>query len=275
MKFKILLFSLFFLFKACTWAQNSNFVQINGKTIKERISLPEGFERVKAESGSFAEYLQNFPLKPHGTDVFYFDGRKKLGDFHVAVLNIDVGKKDLQQCADAVMRLRAEYLLKAKKFNQIHFNFTNGFNAEYSKWKEGWRVDIKGNQTSWVKNAKQDISYQSFRKYMDLVFSYAGTLSLAKELKPVELGKAQIGDVFIQGGSPGHAVLIVDMAIHSKTGEKICLVVQSYMPAQDIHILLNPNDNSLSPWIKVPENQIDAEFITPQWDFVRKDLKKF
>jgi hypothetical protein len=190
-------------------------------------------------------------------------------------LNIDVGKKDLQQCADAVMRLRAEYLLKAKKFNQIHFNFTNGFNAEYSKWKEGWRVNIKGNQTSWVKNAKQDSSYQSFRKYMDLVFSYAGTLSLAKELKPVELGKAQIGDVFIQGGSPGHAVLIVDMAIHSKTGEKICLVVQSYMPAQDIHILLNPNDNFLSPWIKIPENQIDAEFITPQWDFVRKDLKKF
>ncbi|GAB4345714.1 MAG: DUF4846 domain-containing protein [Flammeovirgaceae bacterium] len=250
-------------------------IQSNGKIVKERISVPEGYERVKTESNSFSEYLQTFPLKPHGKEVYYFDGRKKLGNYHVAVLDIDVGKKDLQQCADAVMRLRAEYLFKYKKFSQIHFNFTNGFNAEYAKWKEGWRVAIKGNQTSWIKNAKPDESYQSFRKYMDLVFSYAGTLSLSKELKPVELGKAQIGDVFIQGGSPGHAVLIVDMAIHSKTGEKICLVVQSYMPAQDIHILRNPNDDELSPWIKIPENQLEAEFITPQWDFVRKDLKRF
>ena len=44
----------------------------------------------------------------------------------------------------------------------------------------------------------------------------------------------QIGDVLIQGGSPGHAVIVVDMAENPATGEKLYLLAQSYMPAQDI-----------------------------------------
>ena len=58
---------------------------------------------------------------------------------HAAVFNVDVGNQDLQQCADAVMRLRAEYLFGKGRYEEIHFNFTNGFNADYVKYAEGNR----------------------------------------------------------------------------------------------------------------------------------------
>jgi hypothetical protein len=78
----------------------------------------------------------------------------------------------------------------------------------------------------------------------------------------------QIGDVFIQGGSPGHAVIIVDMAKNSK-GEKIFILAQSYMPAQETQILKNPNDTNSSPWYTLPTSTLE----TPEWDFNATDLK--
>lgn len=106
---------------------------------------------------------------------------------------------------------------------------------------------------------------------MDIIFAYAGTLSLEKELVFVNISDISIGDIFIQGGSPGHAVIVVDMAIDEK-GDKIFLLAQSYMPAQDIHILKNPNDKNISPWYRA---NIDMELITPEWTFTKSDLKRF
>ncbi|HMI60483.1 MAG TPA: DUF4846 domain-containing protein, partial [Puia sp.] len=74
------------------------------------IPVPPGFHRIPAESSSFAAWLRTISLKNDRT-VYLFDGRPKRNqDAQFAVLNISVGKQDLQQCADAVMRLRAEYL---------------------------------------------------------------------------------------------------------------------------------------------------------------------
>ena len=57
-----------------------------------------------------------------------------------AVVDMEIGNRDLQQCADAVIRLRAEYLWKHKRYTDIKFNFTSGFTAEYKKWAEGNRI---------------------------------------------------------------------------------------------------------------------------------------
>jgi len=54
---------------------------------------------------------------------------------------------------------------------------------------------------------------------------------------------------------PGHAVIVVDMAEDAK-GQRAFLLAQSYMPAQDIHILKNPMDADLSPWCRVPRGAI-------------------
>jgi hypothetical protein len=105
------------------------------------------------------------------------------------------------------------------------------------------------------------------------VFTYAGSQSLSRELAAVkEPAQMAIGDVFIRGGSPGHAVLVVDMAEKPATGEKVFLLAQSYMPAQDIHVLKNPRGAPLSPWYPV---RFGDTLRTPEWEFKSTELKRF
>jgi hypothetical protein len=252
--------------------ESPGLISPQGTTVKDRIMAPEGYERIDVDRGSFAEYLRNLPLKPHGSKVLYYDGREKGRDVHMAVIDMDVGDRDLQQCADAVIRLRAEYLYKTGQYEDIHFNFTNGFNAEYIKWRQGNRISVNGSSVSWVEGAGYSEGYQSFRKYLDMVFAYAGTLSLAGELQRIDLSDIRIGDVFIKGGSPGHCVIVIDLAQCRETGKKAFLLAQSYMPAQDIHVLKNTQDDSISPWYA---GEFGDRLITPEWTFERDQLMRF
>ncbi|MBK8554654.1 MAG: DUF4846 domain-containing protein [Lewinellaceae bacterium] len=242
-------------------------------TIPERFPAPEGADRMVLPKSSFGNYLRNFALQPDGAQVMLYNGRRKgRQDVHAAILDIDVGNRDLQQCADAVMRLRAEFLYKEKRYSDIHFNFTNGFRADYTRWRNGERIKIDGNRVSWVNGGTDSPSYKSFRQYLNMVFSYAGTASLEKELRAQSPEKMMPGDVFIQGGHPGHAVIVMDVAEDTIKGKKYFLLAQSYMPAQDIHILKNFNDASISPWYEVKS---DTEWLkTPEWDFRWTALKK-
>ncbi len=242
------------------------------ESVTERFAAPKDFVRVVSEKNSFAYYLQHLPLLPIGTAVKLYNGKIKQNKVHAAVVDISIGKKDLQQCADAVIRLRAEYLYTQKKFQAIHFNFTNGFKADYGKWISGQKIVLNGNKVYWKKSTNSNNTYSSFMEYLEMVFNYAGTLSLSKELKPVTIQNIQIGDVFIKGGSPGHAVTVVDMCKHKISGEFMVMLAQSYMPAQNIHILKNRNLQDL-PWFKIDVNTVNFE--TPEWDFTIYDLKRF
>jgi hypothetical protein len=244
-----------------------------GMTILSRFAVPDGFTRVNASPGSFAAYLRSFGLKKAGEPVHLYDGNLKGNQSaHAAILDIDVGNEDLQQCADAVMRLRAEYLFKTRQYDKIHFNFTNGFKAEYSKWMMGYRIILKGNHAKWEHLHKGSNTYADFRAFMTMVFRYAGTLSLSQELVPVKLDAIQPGDVFIRGGSPGHAVIVMDVAENPKTHEKLFLLAQSYMPAQEIHVLRNPENTITFPWYST---KFSGDLETPEWTFTRDELKRF
>ncbi|MFT4759279.1 MAG: hypothetical protein ACI9XO_000762 [Paraglaciecola sp.] len=243
-----------------------------GKIVSERFPVPVDFERTTVTENSFGYYLRHLPLKPDGTKVKHYDGSLKWSQLPVAaVIDIDVENRDLQQCADAIMRLRAEYLRGQNRPDDIHFNFVSGFNAEYKKWRQGYRIKVKGNKVTWRKEAQPSDDYKSFRRYMTMVFSYAGTLSLAKELEPVAKNDLQIGDVFIRGGSPGHAVVVVDVCENKVSKEKRFLLAQSYMPAQDMHVLTNPNDTA-SAWYS---NDYEGTLETVEWTFQSSDLKRF
>lgn len=222
-------------------------------TLSSRITPPAGFERVDAPEGSFAAWLRGLPMRAENAPVLTYTGKPKWRqDVHVAVVDIDVGKRDLQQCADAVMRLRAEWLYSQSRDKEIAFNDTDGKRRRFS--------------------ATKGRDHASFRKYMDLVFAYAGTYSLERELKPVAPKDVAIGDVFIKGGFPGHAVLVADMAENKTTGEKRFLLLQSYMPAQDMHVLKNPTSNDGSPWYAVPTGE---QFVTPEWVFKTTQLRRW
>ncbi|CAN5219321.1 DUF4846 domain-containing protein [soil metagenome] len=229
-------------------------------SICSRFSTPEGFSRLKNESGSFGEWLRCLPLFPPGKQVELFNGELKGNQgAQAAVINIDVGNTDLQQCADAVMRLRAEYLFASKQYEKIAFNYTSGDRLDYSGWVKGKRIAVNGNRTSVVYSGKKysDIAeHKTFRIYMNDIFNYAGTLSLSREMKKIPLDSMQPGDVFIHGGTPGHAVLIVDMMKEISSGEKYFMIAQSYMPAQQVHVLKNDSDKKMSPWYKAGAGEL-------------------
>src|ERR1700730_82885 len=84
------------------------------------IPVPQGYERMFVIGNSFAEWLRKLQLKKDKT-VYKYDGLpKKNQDAQFAVINMSTGRKDLQQCADAIMRLRAEYFFQFKQFEQIN-----------------------------------------------------------------------------------------------------------------------------------------------------------
>jgi hypothetical protein len=60
------------------------------------------------------------------------------------VLDIPVGDKDLQQCADAIIRLRAEYFFSIGSIDSIHFRATDGIDLSFAKWVNGERYRLKG-----------------------------------------------------------------------------------------------------------------------------------
>ena len=245
------------------------------RKLSDAIKPPNGYRRITEQNDTLTNWFRNLPLMPKESKVLLYNGQaKNRQDVHEAIIKIDIGKRDLQQCADAVMRLRAEYLYSLSKYDKISFDFTNGQHIPYSKWRSGYKVKIENNKASWIKtNEKQD-TYASFRKYMDLIFAYAGTYSLAKQLKTVDLDDIKIGDVFIAGGFPGHAVLVIDMAINDY-GKKCMLLAQSYMPAQNIHIIKNFTDSESSPWYLIENIESDNALITPEWKFNINSLKRF
>ncbi|MEO0896260.1 MAG: DUF4846 domain-containing protein [Bacteroidota bacterium] len=241
--------------------------------LEHRIPVPEGFFRMEQEEGSFGNWLRHIPLKAGKPNVHLYNGEVKWNQsVHHAVLDIDVGTRDLQQCADAVMRLKAEYHYSRQDFTRIHFNYTSGDKVGFDKWKEGYRPIIQGNNVSWRKKYQPNDSYASFKSYMTNIFSYAGTYSLSRELEAVtHIENIEAGDVFIQGGFPGHAVIVMDVACHPVSGKKVFLLAQSYMPAQDIHILKNPNSPDFSPWFEATEGPLR----TPEWPFPAGSLMRF
>jgi hypothetical protein len=213
------------------------------------IAVPESYKRVEVDSNSFAGWLHNVPLKKDKA-VYLYNGKLKPNQSaQFAVVDISVGNKDLQQCADAVMRLRAEYLFSQKKFSEIAF-------VDYSG---KWYKYHGGNR-------------QLFDNYLQTVFGWCGSASLEKQLKVVnDFNKIAAGDVFVQGGFPGHAIMVVDIAINDN-GNKIFMLAQGYQPAQDIHVLINPSDEELSPWYKVSDLE---DVITPEWKFKKSNLMRW
>jgi hypothetical protein len=213
-------------------------------TVLTRFRIPTGYEHVKTQPGSFSEWLQNLPLKPAGTHTLTYDGHVAATDpYTAAVVDMSVGTTDLQQCADAVMRLRGEYLYHKENFAAISFKFESGFKCDYLHYANGYRYS----NDKWVLTAKKDYSYPTFMRYMKLVFMYAGTLSLQKELHPVnDPAELKTGDVFIHGGSPGHCFIVMDV-VENSVHQKQFMLAQSFMPAQNIQLL----QSNGSPWFSL------------------------
>ncbi|MCC3156788.1 DUF4846 domain-containing protein [Hymenobacter sp. 15J16-1T3B] len=238
-----------------------------------RFAPPAGCQRVAVTPGSYGEWLRGLPLRPRGTAVRLHDGRlKDPQTVHAAVIDIDTGLRDLQQCADAAIRLRAEYQF-TRNFRSIHFHLTSGHDIWFGDWVDGKGFQVQGEDVVAAPRPAEAPTHAALRRYLDVVFTYAGTKSVSREMRPVPLAQAQPGDVLVLGGSPGHAVTVLDVAEHPGTHVRYALLAQSYMPAQDMHVLRNVEEPQLGAWFRLAA--VDGMFATPEWDFEADQLKRW
>jgi hypothetical protein len=122
-----------------------------------------------------------------------------------------------------------------------------------------------------IGNGEEARRRKCFDAYLRTVFTYCSTRTLHKQLLPARsFGLIQAGDVLIRAGSPGHAMLVIDVAEDNR-GHRIYLLAQSYMPAQDIHIVKNPLDAAFSPWYRADTTAGIIQ--TPEYDFTTNELR--
>lgn len=230
----------------------------DGATVKTRFNTPEGFQRVTLDSNSFGSFLQELPLKKDGSPVILYNGQLKSNQkAHLAVVDLPIGKKDLHQCADAVMRVRADYLFSQGKYTDISFRLASGKTLSYSAWLGGKKPNTA-----------------NLWSYLEEVFNLANTTSLNQQLKSKPLASLAIGDVFITAPPPGmkygHAIIVVNKCTN-KEGKVKFMLAQSYMPAQELQILDNPS-NPGCPWYDL---DFGTNLNTPEWGFTSTQLKSF
>jgi hypothetical protein len=249
------------------------FVHAAGRTVDSRFTLPPGYVRIPVEETSYAAYLRTLPLLPHGTQVKYYDGTLKPNNgIYAGVVFIDVGLEDLQQAPEVCIRLRGEYLFKQQQYNKISFTISNHKRVSYVNWVEGLKMIIDG-KTYWTKSPTDADRYPTFKRYLEFIFTHGDIETLLNDVQRCSLEHLQPGDMFIQVARPGHVVIVVDVAEHTVTGDRIFLLAQSYKPAQSLQILINPGDPNLSPWYSA--SAIDDKITTPEFIFYKRDLRRF
>lgn len=246
-------------------------VDAAGNTLQTRVKTPEGYRRDKAEKGSLTSFLRDYAMKKDGAKVKLYDGSDKGNQkSHVAVFRLPLEKVDLQQCADSVLRVYAEYFWATEQYDKISFHFANGFLAEYARWREGYHIQVTADGPSYVNSGAYDESYDNFKRFLRMVFGYTSLQSLAKETKAVGLDDIQVGDIFLQGDSKSHVVMVVDVC-QSKDGGKAFLLAQGQTPAQQFQLLKNPAHKE-DPWYYAEE--LAYPLRTPEFTFKKDTLRR-
>jgi hypothetical protein len=206
--------------------------------VRDRFAPPAGFTRDVVVEGSFGAYLQALPLLPPGTPVRTFSGAQAHAPWAQAVVDVSVGARDLQQCADSAIRLRAEWLRASSSSSSPArpvFHATSGDPIPYARYVAGERAFAQKNRLGWRPGAPAGDDDDVWAAWLETVFLYAGSLSLAKDTTPVT-GPVQAGDLLVLGGSPGHVLVVLDVA-RATDGRQQWLIGQGFMPAQSFHVI--------------------------------------
>ena len=219
-------------------------LNIYTQTIESYFEIPKNYKRI-----SQSDYHSWIISKKINTkdEVRYYDGRVKQGlnSVYKAKFVYDIGNKNLHHCADAAMYNQARYLFETKQYKKIVF--TNNFTGKKYYYTKAF--DIYNEST--------------FRTYIVNCWKNMGTWSLETyDTVLVNVENMQVGDMFLIGGFPGHAMSVVDI-IENNQGNKKFMLAQSFMPAQEQHILLNINDVWFDSVNEIP------------WNFTNKDLRRF
>lgn len=217
------------------------------------IPTPRGFSRVDTPKGSYAEYLRQLPLKPRGSKVqLYTGGDARLQYLSAAVVDLPL-LSNYEQCADATMRLRAEYLFKNGRWSDICFK------------------DVNGNRLRF-----QGGSRKAFETYLRKVYGTCSTFSLYRETKPRKITEVQPGDVLVyparKGHKYGHAIMVADVA-RNRSGKVAIMCVEGNTPAREIHVVRNNLKPWINPWVILKGDE-DVIHVAP-FHFNAEELRHY
>lgn len=219
-------------------------LNIYSQTIESYFEIPKDYKRII--QSDYHDWIISREINTKDK-VKYFDGQTidGFGTDYKAKFVYDIGKRNLHQCADAVIYNNARYFFDTKQYKKISYTFSHNTRV-YSYVKE---FNVFNEKT--------------FKKYITMVWGYCGTWSLQEyDTIEVDVKEMQVGDMFLIGGFPGHTMSVVDM-IENSEGNKKFMLAQSFMPAQEQHILLNMNDVWFDSVNEIP------------WSFTAKDLRRF
>lgn len=232
-------------------------------TIGTRFNPPAGYKRVQVSNDSFGKYLRDFKLREYTTKPLAYDtAAKTLANNDsapaVSVLDMDlINKSNLQEAANSVIRLYAEFLYKQGRFDDIAFNLltTPAFRLDFRTWSEGGRLIEEGNSITWCKEhgehcKHRDVDtgteYGVFKYYMQNVMLHSNISSLPSNMKSVSMNEVTVGDIIVYADSKIPDI-IVDMA-ENADGSKLLLIARGGNPASEIFIVRNESNSDLNPW---------------------------
>lgn len=203
------------------------------QSVREVFPPPAGAARAPADA--FGTWLGDRKVLPEDIPVRTFAGEVVHHDARVVLLGLVSG--DLQQCADAAIRLRAEWSLESNKTNssqnEIVFHATSGDPLPWTRYAAGERPTVDGKHIAWRAGGSGD-----WEGYLKAVFTWAGTASLAAYDTLPSTEAPVAGDLLVAPGYPGHAVVVMDAAQRGE--QRLLLIGEGYMPAQDFHIERGP-----------------------------------
>ncbi|MBN2192628.1 MAG: hypothetical protein JW751_07405 [Polyangiaceae bacterium] len=241
----------------------------NTTALDARFAPPVGFSRILVPTGSFGAWLRSLPLAPADTPVRDYLGsvRYPVRESRIlAVSSLDLSPVDLQQCADTVIRLHAEWRWAAG-YRDHSYRAAAGTELPFQRFVAGERVVGDGPRLTWQRGRARLADHAALRAYLDMVFAWANTGSLARDARIVPASEIRPGDFFVLPGNPGHAVLVLDLA-RSSVGGLRALIGQSYMPAQSFYVLRGPD----SGWFPLdPPAKLHTPFWVPfPWSALRR-----
>lgn len=242
-------------------------------SLETRFPVPPGYKRVKVEAGSFADWLRGLPMAPEGTPVKSFDGKETLAaddDYLAGVVAIDTGNPDLQQSSDVIIRLHAEYLWSRGEKDKISYLSATKLSMPLSRWEKGQRLIPNGPNVFWVIKNKTagEADHAEFRRYLDAVFNWANSTSLAARSTAVAAEALVAGDFFLQSQEPNHVAVVLDIA-EKPSGERVALLGQARNPAENIHVV---RPGKATPWFSVrpPVPVLTPHSKALQWSDLRR-----
>lgn len=233
-------------------------------TVERAFPAPAGFAREEVSAGSYAAYLRGLPVRTDRTNVLLYTG-EPVSMPSAGVIPLELGKRDIHQCADSVIRLFAEYLWSIDKAQLAEFHYTSGDLSSWKRWRRGKLLAIKQGKVVEVSGKPYPNTHEGFRRWQDKVFMYASTRSMHRDSKRIDTpSELEPGDFFLKSANPGHVVVLLDIA-RAKDGRRAALIGQGYLPAREFHVISGSGDRVLDgAWYLLPESD-DDKITTPTW----------